>query len=73
MYSQSINKGLFSTISSIFQHQLQMASSTRSYLWLIANKDVVIHGLRDIVDVKLEVSSFWYTYKAHTSPCRAAI
>lgn len=42
-------------------------------LWLIANKDVVIHGLRDIVDVKLEVSSFWYTYKAHTSPCRAAI
>lgn len=42
-------------------------------LRLIANKDVIIHGLRDVVYVELKVSTFWNIYKAHTSPCRAAI
>ena len=43
------------------------------YLWFIANKDVVVHGLWDVVDDELQVGSFWYVDETHAGPRRTAI
>lgn len=37
-------------------------------LGFIANKDIIVHGKWDIVNAKLQVSSFWNIHKANTSP-----
>lgn len=43
------------------------------YLWFITNKNIIVHGLWDVVDVELQVGSFRHVNEAHTSPRWTAI
>lgn len=43
------------------------------YLRFVANEDVIVHRLWDVVDGELQVSSLRHVNEAHTSPGRPAI
>lgn len=48
-------------------------SKVLHYLRFVANEDVVVHRLWDVVDGELHVSSLRHVNEAHTSPGRPAI
>lgn len=50
-----------------------VAQHPQTYLWLVADHDVVLHGVGDIVDVELQVRPLRDPHKSYACPRWCAV
>lgn len=46
----------------------QQCPYSQTYLWLVADQNIVLHGVGDVVDVELQVRPLRDPYKSYARP-----